>query len=159
MKKMEKNKIEEQRFEFLLRINGHIICQRYFHIKGYNEKALKSIELKDMVNNCVAIIEKDMDKKTREYIWKYYNPYVEQKEEDIERRNIFSKIDNFQFEVRIDKKTVIKEGFNGNYYPPKVRYQVDIKDIIHDIIGTIRYYLTRKEYQNFYGEENVIVEL
>jgi len=157
---MEYNKkIEEQRFEFLLYINGHIICQRYFHIKGYNDECLSSFELHNMAFDCTKVIQDDLKLKSKDYLWKYFNPYKPQKEEDINRRGIYEKIDNFEFEVKIDKKTVIKRGFSGNLYPPKVRYQVDIKDIIYDVIGKIRYYLTLKDYTYNFEESDVVVEL
>jgi hypothetical protein len=157
---MEVNKkIEEQRFEFLLYINGHIICQRYFHIKGFNEKSLKSFELHNMVFECVHILKNDMKEKTREYLWKYYQPYKEQVDTDIDRRDIYEKIDDFKFEVRVDKKPVIIRGFNGNQFPPKVRYQIDIKDIIHDIIGSIRHYLTLEKYTYNYVDSDCVVEI
>lgn len=154
-----KPKIEEQRFEFLLYINGKIICQRYFHIKGYNEKALNSFELHSMAFECVQTIKKDLTDKTREYLWKYYQPYKERVEiEEVNKRSIYEKIDDFQFEVRVDKKSVIKRQFNGNPFPPKVRYQVDIKDIIHDIIDSVRYYLTKDKYTYKFEDSESVVE-
>ena len=56
------------------------------------------------------------------------------------------KIDDFQFEIKVDKKTVIKGGFSGNLFPPKVRYAVDIKEIIPSIMTEIRYFLSKENY-------------
>jgi hypothetical protein len=36
--------------------------------------------------------------------------------------------------------------FSGNLFPPKVRYSVDIKEIIPSIINEIRYSLAQKKY-------------
>jgi len=143
---MESRKSELQRFEFLLKINGHIICQRYFNISGYNSKSMNSLELNTMSKECVKIIQNNLTKNTREQLWKYYNPYIEQVDSDISRRGIYEKIDNFEFEFKIDGKSVIRREFSGNPYPPKVRYAVDIKEIIYDIINSIRYHLTSDEY-------------
>jgi hypothetical protein len=147
---------QEERFEFLLRINGNIVCQRLFPIRGYNVKSNNSLELFNMANECVNIIKSDMESKTRDYLWKYYNPYEPQKLEEIDRRNIYEKIDNFQFEVRVDKKTIVKREFSGNPYPPKVRYQADIRDIVHEIIGTIRHYLQRDKYTFKYENIDIV---
>ena len=38
-----KNKYTDK-FEFILRINDNIICQRYFNIRGYNNRAKESME-------------------------------------------------------------------------------------------------------------------
>ena len=45
------NRVEEQRFEFVLYINDHIICQRYFNIRDYNEVVLKSYDIKELLDN------------------------------------------------------------------------------------------------------------
>jgi len=143
-------KKNEERFEFVLFINDHIICQRYLNIRDYNEDAIKSLELKDLadsivgVNNGsfgeVGIIPKHLKNKAIEYLWSNYNPYYTKPETTTD------KIDNFQFEVRVDKKVVLSSGFSGNLFPPRVRYAVDIKEIIPSIMSEIRYYLSQKNY-------------
>lgn len=156
---MENNnkKMEEQRFEFLLRINGNIICQRYFHIKGFNEESLGSFELHNMAHDCVNVLKDDLKEKSIDYLWRYFDPYKLQTEDEINKKGIYDKNDNFELEVKIDKKMVIKRGFSGCPYPPKVRYQVDIKDIVYDIISKIRYYLTLKDYTYTFNESEVVI--
>ena len=157
---MEVNKkVEEQRFEFLLRINGHIICQRYFNIIGYNERCLESFELNNMAFDCVKTIENNLKVKTREYLWQYYNPYKPQEVvEGMSKKGIYEdKIDEFQFEVRVDKRTVIVRNFSGNPYPPRVRYQVDIKSVIFDILGLMRDYMTQRKYTYKYSDSASVI--
>ena len=48
----EQRKAEDQRFEFILYINNHIICQRFFNIRDFNEDSLNSFELK--FNKCTG---------------------------------------------------------------------------------------------------------
>lgn len=152
MNKETKFNFEDQRFEFLLYINGNIICQRFFDIYGYNPNILKSMDLRWLSQACVEIIKDDLEDKTRDYLYKYFNPYVKQELEDIQRINIYDKDDTFQFEIRVDKKTVVKELFSGAHFPPKVRYQVDIKSIIPRIIYEIRSVFSQKKYVAKYGE-------
>lgn len=147
-------KIEEQRFEFVLYINDHIICQRYFNIRDYNEESINSFEMKELMDNIAGmnngawgeqgIIPKHLKKKAVDYLWDNYNPYYIQPEEGA--KNIFEKIDNFQFEIKVDKVSVGKSQFSGNYFPPKVRYAVDIKEIIPSIMAEIRAFLSQKNY-------------
>lgn len=149
------NRVEEQRFEFVLYINDHIICQRYFNIRDYNEESLKSYELKELMDNIagmnidnfgkLGIIPKYLKNKSIDYLWDNYNPYFVQKEET--SKNIFDKIDNFQFEIKVDKTTVAKSEFCGNYFPPKVRYAVDVREIIPAIMTEIRQYFSQKNYK------------
>lgn len=150
----EQKKIEEQRFEFVLYINDHIICQRYFNIRDYNEDSVKSLELKELVDNIagmnngsfgyLGLIPNFLKKRAVDYLWNNYNPYYVQPEEG--SKNIYDKIDNFQFEIKVDKNVVAKTQFSGNFFPPKVRYDVNIKEIIPSIMVEIRHFLSQKKY-------------
>lgn len=147
-------KIEEQRFEFVLYINNHIICQRYFGIRNFNENSIKSYELKELmdeicgINNgqsgTMGIIPNYLKLKSQDFIWNMYNPYSTNI--DFPIKNNFEKNDEFQFEIKVDKKTVAKTSFSGSYFPPKIKYAVDIKEIIPSIMSEIREYLSRENY-------------
>jgi hypothetical protein len=147
-------KFEEQRFEFVLYINNNIICQRYFNIRDYNEEILKSFELKELVDRItglsngdfggLGIIPKYLQKKSMEYLWNNFNPYMVPSEEVAKPTS--DKVDNFQFEIKVDKKSVIKSEFSGNLFPPKVRYSVDVREIIPSIMNEIRGYFSQKSY-------------
>lgn len=153
-------KVEEQRFEFVLYINKHIICQRYFSIKDYNEKSSNSLDIKNLMDKIVGmsensertmgIIPSHLKKKSMEYLWKFYNPYAPPKEEPY--KNIFEKEDIFDFEIRVDKTAVAQSSFSGNYFPPQVRYQVDIKELIPNIISEIKDTLSQKKYTSKYAD-------
>lgn len=151
----EKFDYKKFRFEFLLSVNNHIICQRLFDVRNYNPKVLKSLELKWLVDDCVNIIENDLKEKSIEQVWKYYNPYIPQTKEDIEKTKSENKEHVFSFEIRVDKKTVITRNFDGSVYSPNVRYQVDIKDIIGDLIAEIRNVLSEKKLTKKYGEVEI----
>ena len=152
-------KIEPQRFEFVLYINkakkeaeglnAPIICQRYFSIRDYNKEVLDSIELKELMDELVGlnnngvsgsmgVIPDFLKVKSRDYLWSMYNPHYKQLEEDIQHRDIWTKDDTFTFQLKVDKNVVADGIFSGNYFPPKVRYQVNIKEIIPTIISKIR---------------------
>lgn len=154
---MNSKKIEEQRFEFALKINGHIICQRYFHINNFNEDSIYSTEIKSLMDNLVGvnlksgtslgIIPTHLKKKSMEFLWGNFDPYFEQTQEMVNvGRNNYDKEDVFDFEIKVDKKVVAESRVPGNIFPHKVRYQVDIKEIIPVITSEIRYYLSLKNY-------------
>jgi hypothetical protein len=82
--------------------------------------------------------------KSVDYLWNAYRPYDLQVEEG--SKNVFEKIDNFQFEIKVDKNSVAKAQFSGNFFQPKVRYAVDIKEIIPSIMTEIRNYFSQKNY-------------
>lgn len=133
---MNKNNIKK--FEFLLYINGKIICQRYFTVKNYNYEVIKSIDLYDCINDVVYTIQEDLKDKSIDYLWKNFNEHEVQKQEDIVKTNIYEKEDIFDLEIRIDDKSIIKRTFTGNVYPQRVRYSVDIREIIPSLISRIQ---------------------
>lgn len=156
---MKKNtNFSSQKFEFLLKINNNIICQRYFNIEDYNSNVLKSIQLKELIDNLcgmnngsfgeTGIIPKYLKDKSVDYLWDRFDPYSEtRREEDASERDIFKNEDIFTFEIKVDKNIVAKSTFSGNWFPTMVRYQVNIKPIIPSIIDEISDFFTREEYQ------------
>jgi hypothetical protein len=138
-----KNKYTDK-FEFILRINDNIICQRYFNIRGYNNRAKDSMDLRWDLGEIVTTIQSYLQQKTEDFLWLNYNPYslknsvvkeVDKQEEDY-----------FTFEIRVDGKVIIIERFTGMDFPPKVRYSVNIKSLIPSIISKIQRGLSQRKY-------------
>ena len=92
----------------------------------------------------MGIIPNYLKNKSQDFIWNMYNPYS--LTSDFPVKNNFDKNDEFQFEIKVDKKVVAKTCFSGGYFPPKVKYAVDIKEIIPSIMYEIREYLSREKY-------------
>ena len=166
-KNKRKNFWENFRFEFILYINNgrneqesdHIICQRLFDVKNYNEDVLKSLELKELmdliagVNNgqygMMGIIPSFFKEQSKEVCWKQYKPYLIGKSDT---KNIFENEDLFTFEIRVDKKPVAKSVFSGNWFQTDVRYAVNIRDIIPTIIEEIQKTFSQNDYTTTYGQ-------
>jgi len=136
-----------KKFEFILRINGNIICQRYFSIKTFNTHFQWGII--DCLEDCVEMVQKQLKNKSVEYLWAQHNPYEKQTEDQINRTPIYDKEDIFDFEIRIDERVVAAKKFTGNIYPQRVRYSVDIRELIPKIINQI---------QDILGQEKFSVE-
>jgi hypothetical protein len=143
-----------KKFEFLLLINGNIVCQRYFNVREFNHDVLNSYDLKNCVDKCVDLIngesyeyeiapESTFKGKTWNYLWSGYNPYLEEYPiTDV--RNVYENEDIFTFQIRINGRPVIEKNFTGNNYPPKVRYDVDIRGVVGKIINQIQETLGEK---------------
>ena len=63
--------------------------------------------------------------------------------------------DIFTFEIKVDKKVVAKSSFSGNWFQKDVRYEVNIREIIPNIIGEISEYFSRENYTTLYGEYDI----
>ena len=144
-------KYDNQKFEFLLKINGNIICQRYFSVKGFNYKSLRSLELKECSYDIVDMVQFNLKEKAEDYLWKYYNMYDVQKPEDIHKKDIFEKEDVFDLVIKVDGRERSVTRFSGNFFPPKIRYSVDIRSLVPNIIKHIQYVLSRRDYTTSYS--------
>jgi len=97
------------------------------------------------INECVEMVQEDLKDKSIDYLWNQYNPYSIQDVEQINRTPIYEKEDIFDFEIRIDEKMVGTRKFTGNVYPHRVRYSVDIRDLIPRIINHIQEALSEEK--------------
>lgn len=148
------NGFKEERFEFLLYINDNIICQRFFNINHFNEKFLKSYELKEMMDNLCGVnngewgytglIPTYLKKKSVNYLWDSFNPYYEQTDESFKAQP--KKGDILKFEFKVDKRVVAASIFENNFFTLTPKVGVDIREIISSIIDEIRVYSTQKKY-------------
>ena len=145
--KMERasNKYTDK-FEFILRINENIVCQRYFNIRGYNESSKNSMELRWELSDIVDTIQTYLKEKSEDFLWTNYNPFSNKN--SVVRDNQKSDEDYFTFEIRVDGRKIITERFTGMSFPPKVRYSVNIKSLIPSIISKIQRCLSKRKYLN-----------
>ena len=138
-------------YEFLFLINGNPIVGRNFQIKNFNSDSISSIELKETIDNCVDIIKEHFKDKSSDYLYKYHNYYSNETESVLnEYKNVYEDEDTFSFQIKVKDRVVAESFFTGNDFPPKVRYDVDIRNIIPRIIETIQHGLNGNEYTQEY---------
>lgn len=136
-------------FEFLLKINGNIICQRYFAVSGYSPS--KNYNVKEMMDELtgmnnddygtIGIIPNFLKQRCVDYQWRAYNPYAERIESTHEKRDVYENEDMIDFEIKYKGRPFSESRFSGNHFQTKVRYEINIKEIIPSIFETIRYHL------------------
>lgn len=149
----DKNLVNKK-FEFLLLINGNIICQRYFNVKDYNPNVVNSYDLKECADRCADLItgegssdlpsKSTLKGKTWDYLWNSYNPYLDEYP-PCDTKNIYDDEDLFTFQIRVNGHSIIEKIFTGNHYPPKVRYDVDIRSVISEIINDVQETMCEKD--------------
>jgi len=76
--------------------------------------------------------------KSEDYLWENYRYYEVQTPEMIDRRDVFDNEDIIGFEILFDGILVARTAFSGNVFPPKVRYNIDIRGLIPQILHEIR---------------------
>mgnify|MGYP001321261300 CR=1 FL=1 len=68
----------------------------------------------------------------------------------INKKDIYENEDIFTLQIKIKGRVVAQKMFSGNDYPPKVRYDVDIRSIISEIISKIQNGLSLENYTQEY---------
>jgi hypothetical protein len=168
-KQLEFEKQIVKPFEFVLKINDNIICQRYFNIKGYNNECRESLEMKEMMDDIMGVNQQIKLGVIPDF-FKYrcvvnsYKPYYNQNNYLNDKDDIFSlevlknnvnKLRNKNNDFNLDdlQKEKLAEGtFDGKMFHPNVRYEIDIRSIIPEIIGVIQDYLGSSSYTKEYGD-------
>ena len=157
MKQKMERKVSKysDKFEFILRINENIVCQRYFNIRGYNNTAKDSMDLKWELEDIISTIQSYLKEKSEDFLWVNYNPY--RIKNSVVREEKKEGEDYFTFEIRVDGKIIIIERFTAMVYPPKVRYSVNVKSLIPEVISKIQRCLSKRKYltaSTYYGYSN-----
>jgi len=150
------------RFDFVLKINEFFIVHREFNIKNYNEKSRESLEMKELMDelmgmNCpsgkLGLIPNLLKKGSIEYLWEHFNQYTVQTVEESKIKDSNSRVDNFSFELREYGELIGSANFSGEYFQPKIRVKVDVKEVLPNIMEEIRHYLGKNEYTTKYGKQ------
>lgn len=152
---MKKN--ESTKFEFLLTLENNIICQRYFTVKGYNPDVRRSLDLYYTVQKAVEQIQNNLKKKAVEFLYETQNEnfYKNKNNSNGENEQLAEPTnENFVLQIKIGDDVVIARQFSASIYPAKVRYTVDIRPEIRNILNDITETMSLNEYDNVLSEFN-----
>lgn len=126
---------ELTKLEFLLTVNDNIIVQRFFNVKNYNERARNSEDFYEYIRHIQSLIQADLKKRTVSYMLDnkfeiYDNPQIMETSitEGPERFNIY---------IKSTEKTLCHRVFDAKIYPPKVRYTVDLRPHLKEILSDL----------------------
>jgi len=138
---------EVTKFEFLLTLEGNIICQRFFNVREHNPKSRRSMDLHYYVKNICDNIGVDLKTKTLDYLH--------------ENRDYFCGLDNvetdeqnekeyFLLEIKMGDDVFIQRMFSAKLYHPKVRYTVDIRPYLKRYLSDLTNILSSKNLETTY---------
>jgi CRISPR/Cas system-associated protein Cas10 (large subunit of type III CRISPR-Cas system) len=146
---MEDRKITK--FEFLLTLEDHIVCQRFFNVKGYKPVNIRSLNLYDTVNDIKSDIMKSLKMKSTDYLLSLYNPYiytVNLSEQDLDE----APKEYFNIYIKLNNEVVSHRIFPAWIYPGKVRYTVDIRPFLGRILRELTDVLSAEKVERKYLE-------
>jgi hypothetical protein len=138
---------EITKFEFLLSLDGHIICQRFFNVKDHNPQARRSMDMHEYVKEISKEIEHDLKIKTSNYLCENQNYFLnsENVEDSANKGN-----EHFLLEIKLGEDVFIQRIFPAYFYHPKVRYTVDIRPKLKKILSELTDILSSYELETTY---------
>ena len=141
------NNQEITKFEFLLTLGGNIICQRYFNVKDHNPKARKSMDLHYYVKEISDKISEDLKIKSSDYLCENQNYFLNS--DNVEDVN--EKVEEyFLVQIKLVDDVFIQRTFPAHYYHPKVRYTVDIRPRLKEILSDLTEILSMSQPETTY---------
>jgi len=123
---------DSTKMEFLLTLNDNIVVQRFFNVRAYNPKAKNSFELYQYIKGLKEELDYYLKMKTVIYM-------MDNKESIIHDPKIMDTSftegpEIFNLYVKVGEQTICHRYFDGKKFPPKVRYTVDVRPFLKDVL-------------------------
>lgn len=144
---MSNNQQDITKFEFLLTLDGNIICQRFFNVKDHVPEARRSMDIHYYVKNICEDISEDLKIKSSNYLCENANYFLSS--DFVEDSNEKDR-EHFLLEIKLDDNVFIQRIFPAYFYHPKVRYTVDIRPKLKRILSDLTDILSSEELELTY---------
>jgi hypothetical protein len=123
---------ESTKMEFLLTLNDNIVVQRFFNVRGFNPKAKSSVELYEFLSDFKEELQEYLKMKTLVYM-------MDNKESIMHDPTIMDTSftdgpEVFNILIKLGDMTLCHRIFDGKFYPPKVRYTVDVRPFLKETL-------------------------
>lgn len=120
------------KMEFLLTLNENIVVQRFYNVRNYNPNARRSVDLVYFMRQVEEDLVQDLKMKTVMYMMDnqesiYLDPEV------LNTSNTDGP-ENFHMYVKLGEEKIFHRIFDGKLFPPKVRYTVDVRPNLKNIL-------------------------
>jgi hypothetical protein len=127
MKEMDSTKME-----FLLTLNDNIVVQRFFNVRGFHPKAKNSLELYEFMKSLKEELQYYLKMKTVIYMMDNRNAI--ESDASIMNTSFTDGPEVFNLFVKVGEQTICHRIFDGKLFPPKVRYTVDVRPFLKDVL-------------------------
>lgn len=120
------------KMEFLLTLNENIVVQRFYNVRNYNPKARRSVQLYELMKDVENTLVDDLKMKTVMYMMDNQDAIF--LDPDLMNTSNTDGAENFHMYVKISDETIFHRIFDGKMFPPKVRYTVDVRPSLKNIL-------------------------
>jgi len=128
--------------EFLITLNNNFVVQRFFNVKGYEEKAEKSVNLYDYIKYLSESLQTKLRNKCMVYMLD--NRYQIEEDPSVLETSNTDGPEVFNIILKVGNKTICHRVIDAKLYPPKVRYTLDIRPDIKNILRELTDILSDK---------------
>jgi hypothetical protein len=123
---------ESTKMEFLLSLNDNIVVQRFFNVRGFNPKAKNSIELYEFIAEFKDELQEYLKMKTLAYMMDNQDSIMH--DPTIMDTSFTDGPEVFNIYIKLGEQTICHRIFDGKFYPPKVRYTVDVRPFLKETL-------------------------
>jgi hypothetical protein len=120
------------KLEFLMMVNDNIIVQRFFNVREFNDKAKNSLELYELLKDFKNDIQKQLSLKTVTYMTD--NMYEIINNPSILDTSYIDGPEYFNIFIKQNDVTICHRQVDAKIYPPKVRYTVDVRPHLKNLL-------------------------
>jgi len=120
------------KLEFLMMVNDNIIVQRFFNVREFNNEAKNSLELYELLREFKEDIQKQLSLKTVTYMTD--NMYEIINNPSILETSYIDGPEYFNIFIKQNDVTICHRQIDAKVYPPKVRYTVDVRPHLKNLL-------------------------
>ena len=128
--------------EFLITLNNNFVVQRFFNVKGYYEKAENSVELYEYIKYLSESLQTKLRNKCMVYMLD--NRYQIEEDPSVLETSNTDGPEVFNIILKVGNETICHRIIDAKLYPPKVRYTLDIRPSIKNILRELTDILSEK---------------
>jgi hypothetical protein len=143
------------KLEFLMMVNDNIIVQRFFNVREFNNEAKNSLELYELLREFKDDIHSQLSLKTVTYMTD--NMYEIINNPNILETSYIDGPEYFNIFIKQNDVTICHRQVNAKVYPPKVRYTVDVRPHLKNLLMNLTDIFSSKKLTKKYIEVNLSV--
>ena len=146
---------ESVKLEFLMMVNDNIIVQRFFNVREFNSDAKNSLELYELLREFKEDIQTQLSLKTVTYMSD--NMYEIINNPAILETSYIDGPEYFNIFIKQNDVTICHRQVDAKVYPPKVRYTVDVRPHLKNLLMNLTDIFSSKNLTKKYLEVTLSV--
>jgi hypothetical protein len=140
--------------EFLLMCNDNIVVQRFFNVRGFNKNAHKSEEFYDYIRSFTQKLQNSL--KMRSIVYMLDNQYEITTNPSVMDTSKTSGPEYINISIKMNDNVVFVRGIDAKVYPPKVRYTVDVRPHLKDLLLNLTDVFSSENLTFEYGQKALV---